>query len=743
MVPPLSHPLPRSLLNVALLSGLAAWSTLHSPTIFFDNQILLGPSLGVLALMEFGWLGLPVGISAAVMTLPLWGHPWAIPVLLVQLLWQQLFLLTCNGGPTQIGNGRIVLATIAFWMTLGLPLKALLYTNQLQLDWQSMSTLAVKEAVVSVVNASLALLAYLALQALGAHRQRRDLSLRGITFASQLLMISLPGMLIIAAAGQQITHLSIEQFRAELNAEAQSIRVMLNHQAETIKDLPKLAADITNDTSEPIAFALVSRDGQQLMSNPNLFRRLQTDYKPNSHFPLHHDPRFSLLAPISTRAVVSRSLNSYWQYQQELSLHESNRWQTITVVKSARSDMGQLVDQMRPSLQIMALLLIGAALASELSTSLLSRQFKRTLRSFSQTVRRSHSISTMPLLQPSNIQELNGLVKVINEQAVIVNQLSQELQTANTNLRISEQQHRLLADHAHDVITLLDNRHHITYVSPSIEQLRGWTPDEARNLPLREQLKPDGWQTIQQILKRIEQARQANKSLPRFRLELEQSHRSSGWVWTDASISCMVDENNRHVATMMVYRNISDQKKVESQLRHQAHTDELTGLLNRRAILAYINDLLSHFNHKSVNQDDSSSHPPGESPALLFCDLDLFKDINDRLGHAVGDAVLQVTAQRIRRMIREQDSAARIGGDELVVVLNGVPDAGTAHSIGRAIQQAISEPIVLKDQRVVITASVGITLARPGESVESLMARADQGMYQAKRSGYGHMIQIH
>jgi PAS domain S-box-containing protein len=224
---------------------------------------------------------------------------------------------------------------------------------------------------------------------------------------------------------------------------------------------------------------------------------------------------------------------------------------------------------MGPSLQILALLLIGAALASELSTTLLSRQFKRILRSFSATVSRGQSRGTMPLLQPSNIQELNGLVRVINKQAVIVNQLSQELQTANANLRISEQQHRLLADNALDVITIMDDRHQITYISPSIEQVRGWTPHEAISRPLCEQMKPMGWQEMQQILNRIEQARQANEPLPKFRLELELTHKVSGWIWADTTISCMVSDDNQHVATLMVYRNISEQKKTESQLRRQ------------------------------------------------------------------------------------------------------------------------------------------------------------------------------
>ena len=732
MVLPANPPPLRRPLVVALLSGLATWATLHSPTIFFDNQILLGPSLGVLALMLYGWLGLAVGLAAATVTIQLWGHPWAMPVLLAQLLWQLLFLRSFNGGPSQIGNGRIVLATIAFWVTLGLPLKALLYTWQLQLDWQSMSTLAVKEAVVSVVNASLALMAYLALQALGTRHQHGDLSLRGISFASQLLMISLPGILIISAAGQQLTDLSIANYRSDLKSESDLLGEMLKRSDAAYPDLTQLAGNLSASSGQTIAFALESRDGQLLISNPSLFQRLQTDYTPLSELQHQHDPHFSLLAPRGTAAVVSRLLSSYWSYQQPLDPVEYRGWQSTIVFKPARKDMEKLVDQMRPPLQIMGLLLIGAALASEFSTTLLSRQFKRTLRSFSAKARLGESSNTMPLLQPSNIQEINGLVNIINEKAMIVNQLSEELRSVNANLKISEQQHRLLADNAQDVITIMDERHQITYISPSIEQLRGWSPQEAMRQPLCDQLKPSGWQEMQSIQKRIEQARQARRPLPRFRLELEQSHKHSGWIWTDATISCMVSEDNQHVATLMVTRNISEQKLVEQQLREQAHTDELTGLLNRRAFLAHTNQRLTQFNQ----------HHASGTPALLFCDLDLFKEINDSFGHAMGDTVLRITAQRIRQMLGQQDVAARIGGDELVVVLHNVPNSTAALALARRIQQGIAEPIGLEQRTVSITASVGVTLARPGEGLDSLLARADQGMYQAKRSGRGSMTEI-
>jgi diguanylate cyclase (GGDEF)-like protein/PAS domain S-box-containing protein len=722
----------RRLCTVLLLCGLATWATLHSPTIVFDQQILLGPSLGVLALMEFGWLGLPVGISAAAATIPLWGHPWAAIVLVAQLLWQQLFFSQYNGGRSQIGNGRIVVATIAFWVVLGMPLKALLYSWHLQLDWQSISTLAVKEAVVSVVNASLALLAFLALQAVGIQGRKGDVSLRGLTFASQLLLISLPGILILAATGQQITRLTLQQFQSNLKADLEIVRTTLRIESISSDKVNKLANSISSKSREPIALEIQRWDGRQYRSDPALFQELNNTFIATHPLSGVENRDLSLYVSKDKKPVVSRWLNSYWSYKQELDPSDNNPWMTITLVKPARSDIGQLIGQLGPPLRILALLLIGAALASELFTTLLSLQFTHILRSFSSTTKRGASSDSMPLLQTSNIQELNGLINVINDQAKIVNHLTEELNLANDNLRTSEQQHRLLADNAPDVITIWDERNQITYISPAIKQLRGWSPEEAMNLPLRDQLKPSGWQEIQAIQARIEQALKTNQPLPRFRLELEQSHREGGWVWTDATMSCMVNEANQYIATLMVYRNISDQKNTEQALRAQALTDHLTGLLNRRALVEYANQLLKEFNQ----------HQSDQTPAFLFCDLDFFKEVNDSLGHAAGDAVLQITAQRMLGILREHDKAARIGGDEIVVVLNGVPDIAAALTVAAKIQHVIATPMLLETGTTSISASIGVTLARPGDDAETLMNRADRGMYRAKQSGRGRTMAI-
>lgn len=182
-----------------MLCGRASWAKLNSPTIFFDHEILLGPSPGALALIEFGWLGAPVGISAAAATIRPWGHPCAVIALEAQLLWQQLLFRDWNGGRSQIGNSPIVVATIAFRVVLGLPLKALLHSWHLQLDWQTIATLTGEEAAMGVVKA------------IGIQGQRGALSLRGLTFTSQLVLISLPATPNFSAKGRQITSSTLQQ----------------------------------------------------------------------------------------------------------------------------------------------------------------------------------------------------------------------------------------------------------------------------------------------------------------------------------------------------------------------------------------------------------------------------------------------------------------------------------------------------------------------------------------------------
>lgn len=717
----------RQLLPVVLLCLAAVWSTLHSPTIFFDNQILLGPSLGVFALLQFGWRGLPVGLAAALTTVPLWGHPWAALILVLQLLWQQLFLSRLNGGRKQVGNGRIVLATIGFWLVLGLPLKALLYTGLLQTDLATALALGFKEFVVAVVNAALGLSLYLAVQLLPQRRGASDrslgadLSLRGLIFTTLLLVISLPAVLIIMAMGQQITAQTASQFRTSLERQAQTIAYVMPSGSRAI---PRTAG-VQPATAEELAFEAVAADGTVVSSDPVLFARLRRDYRPEAI------RRFGPLTPEllvlpQEPTLLRRHRQGYWWLELSPAGMPGSGWSRITVVQPALQQMQLLTGLMRPSLQILGLVLIAAALFSELLTSLLAAQFNRMLGSLTTLAggRGAAAVLGMPELQRTRLRELNRVVSLINRQGRVVNELSDQLRRSHEQLRQSERRHRLLADNALDVITISDPSGRPTYISPSIQQVRGWTVAEAMALPMDRHLKPEGCAYVTAALRQTRQAVEQELPLPSFRVELEQSCKDGSWIWTDVTSSCIVDEAGHCLGTMIVYRDISERKRLEGELLQRACIDDLTGLLNRRELLERLEGLLG-----------SAGRRRDDELALLFLDLDLFKQINDSLGHAAGDTVLRTVADRVRNRLRSRDLAGRMGGDEMVVVLQGLSDLAAAIAVAETILVAIEQPIQGSDFEIAVSASVGVTLARPGESLDDLMARADIAMYQAKLGG--------
>lgn len=719
-------------LAIVLLTLLAVWATLASPTIFFDNQILLGPALGVFALLQFGWRGMVVGVAAALCTVQMWGHPWAALVMVLQLTWQQVFLSTSNGGREQAGNGRIVLATILFWLVLGWPTRTVLYSTILQVPPESSTALVLKEAVVSVVNAALAVLLFLAIKLVQARRGQVEVSLRGLTFSTLLLATSIPGILIIGLMGQQVTAEKLAQFQLRLQHDANVVaRWLPAERAASLSSagVPQL---------EGISFEAVAGDGQTLSSDPALFARLQAQYRPClSQCPVF-DGQVRFLVKPDLQPIVQRMLGGYWLYRQNLNTATPAGWRTITVVRPAQEQMRALIASMGPSLRLLAILLVGSALTSELITTLAGAQIKRILGPLAPgTLAPSAAADGLPQMMPALpltvIRELNRPIAAINAQGQLVNRLAHDLHQANELLRRSEERHRLLADNALDVITICDLDGRPTYISPSVEKVRGWTVPEAMALPMDEQLTADGCQVVREALERGRAALREGLPMPAFRMELQQSHKDGSWVWTDVTSSPMLNERGVLIGTLVVYRDISERKHLEDELRQLAMVDELTQLLTRRALLAQLEALLA----------EARRRRSGEAIALLFCDLDFFKEINDRLGHAAGDLVLRTTADRVRGSIRSDDLAARMGGDELVVVLTAVSDLAGATAVAHKIAAAIQAPIHGPSFSTSITASIGVTMARPEETVDELMARADLAMYRAKEEGRSRVIELH
>ena len=172
-------------------------------------------------------------------------------------------------------------------------------------------------------------------------------------------------------------------------------------------------------------------------------------------------------------------------------------------------------------------------------------------------------------------------------------------------------------------------------------------------------------------------------------------------------------------------RDITAQKKIARQLAFRATHDDLTKALNRAAFMERLT--------LAVRQLDGDGH---KTIAVLFVDLDKFKSINDRFGHAIGDRLLVATARRLLSCVRPGDSVARLGGDEFVVLLETVPDAAAVSAVARRIQQALDCPFNIGAHEIDTSASVGVALgSQPGPKPEDLLRAADEAMYRAKSLG--------
>ena len=194
--------------------------------------------------------------------------------------------------------------------------------------------------------------------------------------------------------------------------------------------------------------------------------------------------------------------------------------------------------------------------------------------------------------------------------------------------------------------------------------------------------------------------------------------------WLQAFVYPVRDDEGSVREVTLILEDVTERKATEERLSHQAFHDSLTGLANRALLL----DRLEHALKRIQRRDD------GARIALLFTDLDNFKNVNDSLGHKAGDNLLVEVAARIASCLRPEDTVARLGGDEFVVVLEGVADTAEATAVAERIARSLAAPFVLNGQEVSVTTSTGIVVSGPAEA-EDLLRHADVAMYKSKEAG--------
>lgn len=175
--------------------------------------------------------------------------------------------------------------------------------------------------------------------------------------------------------------------------------------------------------------------------------------------------------------------------------------------------------------------------------------------------------------------------------------------------------------------------------------------------------------------------------------------------------------------------DITAQKATEARLRALAQIDSLTGLPNRRAL------------RKRLKEGIARSERYGHALAVMYLDMDKLKTINDTRGHEAGDLALKAFAKRLVASVRDSDMVARLSGDEFVVVLEAIEDADSASAVADHIARTLREPLEILGQPHTLSASIGVSLRRPGENdLDELLRRADHALYEAKSAGRARCI---
>jgi diguanylate cyclase (GGDEF)-like protein/PAS domain S-box-containing protein len=218
------------------------------------------------------------------------------------------------------------------------------------------------------------------------------------------------------------------------------------------------------------------------------------------------------------------------------------------------------------------------------------------------------------------------------------------------------------------------------------------------------------------------------------RVAMETRRRTRGGAEVDVCVLIAeMQLGGKAAGTLVTYRDIREQKLEEARLKHRARHDVLTGLPNRSLFLEQVGLTLARVRRR-----------PDRRFAVVFMDLDGFKQVNDTMGHAAGDKLLLVVADRLTRCLRPQDTVSRFGGDEFALLLDESGSEAEVEAVAARIQTEIQQAIAIDGVETRVKASMGIAIAQQGyESAEEILLHADSAMYAAKMQGGGRHVTYH
>ncbi|HET7710562.1 MAG TPA: PAS domain S-box protein, partial [Thermoanaerobaculia bacterium] len=261
---------------------------------------------------------------------------------------------------------------------------------------------------------------------------------------------------------------------------------------------------------------------------------------------------------------------------------------------------------------------------------------------------------------------------------------------AEEALRESESRYRLMADNSTDLISRSSGDGIVLYVSPSVLPLLGYEPSEVIGQPVLQVVHPEDHEHVRHFTRVVKRSGSATFTWRALR-------RDGSTVWLETTTRAIADREVVH-EYVSVSRDITERKHAEAQIEYQAYHDALTSLPNRLLFRDRLTIALAH------------ARRVARPLAVMFVDLDSFKFVNDTFGHSFGDELLKIVAARIRSALREEDTIARMGGDEFTILIANLASPGAAVTIAQKLLNALSEPVLVEGHELFVTASVGIAV---------------------------------